>query len=303
MQSRPSNAVLSSVAVILSAAKDLRIISRCRTSLRTPRLSSAVLIAKPAHSSVISTGARSAQWTDLRLASRRPLLQATLALASLMAIPTPAQSPPLTAVFTQMDAASKHFQSATANVQRDNYERVVKETTTEKGTMYLERTPSGIEFGATVAEGGASTPSRIVAFNGNTLQMYTPAEKQVDVFKSGANQGTLEGYLALGFGGTSQALQNAWTVTDEGPETLSDGATQVKTEKLLLVSKDPAVRNTFKQITLWLDPTRDVSLKQLFETPSGDRQTALYTDIKLNTHPNKASYKIPTGKGITVVAH
>ncbi len=256
--------------------------------------------------SVTSTGARSAKWRDLRFAGRRTTLQvlsATYAFAFLLTPLLHAQSPQLTQLFTQMDAASKRFQSATADVQRDNYERVVKETTTEKGTMYLERTRSGIEFGATVAEAGASTPSRIVAFDGNTLQMYTPAEKQVDVFKSGANQGSLEGYLALGFGGTSQALQNAWTVSDEGPETLSDGARQVKTEKLLLVSKDPAVRNTFKQITLWLDPTRDVSLKQLFETPSGDRQTALYTNIKLNARSNKTPYKIPSGKGITVVNH
>ena len=235
---------------------------------------------------------------------RKAALAAGISLAILtFTLKASAQSPQLAAIFTQMDAAAKRFQSATADVTRDNYERVVKETTTEKGTMYLERTPKGIEFGATVSEAGAPTPSRIVTFNGNTLQMYTPAEKQVDVFKSGANQSSLEGYLALGFGGTSQALQNAWTVTDEGPETLADGAQQIKTEKLLLVSKDPAVRNTFKQITLWLDPTRDVSLKQLFETPSGDRQTALYTDIKLNTHPNKSPYKIPTGKGITVVNH
>jgi hypothetical protein len=214
-----------------------------------------------------------------------------------------AQSPQLTAVYTQMDAASKHFSSATADVERDNYEKVVKETTVEKGTMYIDRTARGTEFGATVAESNATTPSRIVLFSNGTLQMYTPAEKQVDVFKSGANQGTLEGYLALGFGGTSQALNQAWTVTDAGPETLHDGGQAIKTEKLVLISKDPGVRNTFKQITLWLDPTRDVSVKQLFETPSGDTQTAVYSNIKLNAKPNKAAYKIPTGKGITVVNH
>ena len=125
----------------------------------------------------------------------------------------------------------------------------------------------------------------------------------MDVFKSGANQGKLEGYFALGFGGSSQALTGAWTVTDAGPETLSDGKAQVKSEKLVLVSKDPGVQNTFKQITLWLDPARDVSLKQVFETPSGNTQTATYTDIRLNTRVNTAPYKIPSGKGISVIQH
>ncbi len=249
---------------------------------------------------------------DLRIPSGRhyhlltaaALLTATLTLAPDL----DAQSPQLAAVFTQMDAASKRFQSATADVQRDNYERVVRETTVQKGTIYIDRTKGGMEFGATVADvdpGGkaAAAPSRIVAYTAGTLQMYTPAEKQVDVFKSGANQNKLEGYFALGFGGTSHDLQASWNITDAGPETLSEGGQQVKTEKLILVSKDPAAQSTFKQITLWLDPARDVSLKQLFETPSGDRQTATYSNIKLNAKPNKSAYKIPTGKGITVVPH
>ncbi len=148
-----------------------------------------------------------------------------------------------------------------------------------------------------------ATPARVVTYSGGALQMYTPAEHQVDVFKSGANQGKLEGYFALGFGGSSHDLQGSWNVTDAGPETLSDNGQPVKTEKLVLVSKDPATQNTFKRITLWLDPVRDVSLKQLFETPSGDTQTALYSNVRLNARPNKAAYKIPSGKGTTVVNH
>ena len=218
-----------------------------------------------------------------------------------------APSPQLTQVYKAMDAASKRFVNATANVERQNYEKVVRDTTVEKGTMYIQRNGNSSEFGATVspvdAQGKpAPTPSRILSYNNGTLQMYTPATKQVDLFKSGANQSKVEGYFALGFGGNSQALTQSWNVTDAGPETLTDNGQQVKTEKLVLTSKDPGVRNTFTQITLWLDPTRDVSLKQVFETPSGDRQTAIYTNIHLNGKLNTSAYKIPT-KGVTVVPH
>jgi outer membrane lipoprotein-sorting protein len=238
--------------------------------------------------------------------------RAALVACSSMALTLPsilhAQSPQLAAVFTQMDAASKRFQNATANVQRDNYERVVHDTTTEKGSIYLDRKGNGIEFGATVYPTDASgkpaaAPSRILSYRDGTLQMYTPATKQVDVFKSGGNQNKLEGYLALGFGANSQDLQRNWTITDAGPETLTDNGQQVKTEKLVLVSKDPGVQSTFKQITIWLDPARDISLKQVFDTPGGDRQTATYTNIRLNTKLNTTPYKIPTGKGISVIQH
>ncbi len=219
-----------------------------------------------------------------------------------------AQSSQLTAVFTQMDAASKRFENATANVERDNYEKVVHDTTVERGSIYLDRTKAGIEFGATVFPTDASgkpaaLPSRILSYSGGTLQMFTPATKQVDVFRSGGNQNKLEGYLALGFGANSRDLQQNWTITDAGPETITDNHQPVKTEKLILVSKDPGVQSTFKQITLWLDPIRDVSLKQVFDTPSGDRQTAIYSNIRLNTKINTSPYKIPAGKGISVIQH
>lgn len=231
-------------------------------------------------------------------------LALTLALAA-ATLPALAQtSPQLAAVCTQMDAAAKRFHSATADVERDNYERIAHDTTRQTGTIFIDRSKSGIEFGATVSTVGAGANSaRVVSYSGGILRMYTPAQKQVDIFKAGAGQGSFEGYFALGFGGTSADLTHSWTVTDAGPETLTDTGHPVRVEKLVLVSKDPAVRNTFTQITLWLDPTRDVSLKQLFTTPAGDTQTALYSNIKLNEKPNTNTYKIPTGKGITVVNH
>ena len=214
-----------------------------------------------------------------------------------------APSPQLTAVYAQMDAASKAFHTATADVERDTFERVVRETTVQKGSVFFERTKEGLEFGATVFDVDpsgrpAATPARIVNYSGGQIRLYTPAEKQVDLFKTGRNQSQLEGYFSLGFGGTSHDLTQSWNVTDAGPETISG----TKTEKLVLISKDPGVQTTFKQITLWLDPLRDVSLKQLFESPSGDTQTALYTNIRTTGPVNKSAYRIPT-KGVTVVPH
>lgn len=234
----------------------------------------------------------------------------TLTLAAAVSLPALSQAPAksdLTALYAQMDAAARRFHSATADVERDNYERVVHDTTRQKGTIFIERGKNGVEFGATVSDvdaGGQAGggPSRVVNYSSGTLRMYTPSQKQVDVFKAGAGQNSYEGYFALGFGGTSADLIHAWQVTDAGPETLNDNGHPVKVEKLVLVSKDPSVRSTFSQITLWLDPTRDVSLKQLFTTPSGDTQTAIYTNVQLNAKPKSSLYNIPT-KGVQIVNH
>lgn len=230
---------------------------------------------------------------------------AALVLGS-AAVSAPAQSPQLSAVLAQMDAGSKKFQSATASVERDFYEKVVHATTVQKGSVYFQRTGSTVEFGATVFDIGdngkqAPAPSKILNYGGGMLRMYTPGVNQVDVFKSGANQAKYESYLTLGFGGSGHDLAQTWNITDGGPETLSDGGQQVKTEKLVLISKDPALQNTFRQVTIWVDPVRDVSLKQVFETPSGDRQTAIYSAIHLNGKVDKGAFTIP--KKATVIQH
>lgn len=214
-----------------------------------------------------------------------------------------APSPQLSTVLAEMDAKSKTFQNASANFEWDFYEKIVHDTTKQKGSMFLERSKGTTEFGATVYDltGGApgNSPSKIISYNAGSLRVYTPAEKQVDAFKAGANQSNEEGYLSIGFGGSGRDLAAAWDIKDDGPETIAG----VKTERLILVSKDPSVRHTFSQVTLWIDLTRDVSLKQIFDLPGGDQRTAYYTDIRLNQSKlNKDPFKIPS-KGVQVMQH
>ena len=217
-----------------------------------------------------------------------------------------APSPQLTAVLAQMDASSKTFHSAGAGFAWEFYQRIVHDTTRQEGAMYIERTQAGVSLGTTVYDvdaGGkpGSSPSKIIDFSNGVARLYSPAEKQVDVFHAGANQANFESFLSLGFGGSGADLAKAWQVTDGGPETLTESGHPVKVEKLVLVSKDPGVRDTVKQVTIWVDPTRDVSLRQIFLLPNGDSRTANYTDIHLNTKINKGPYSIP--KNATVVQH
>ena len=55
-----------------------------------------------------------------------------------------------------MDAASAKFKSAQADLKRRSYERVVKDTTTQTGTIYYQRRgsgdPDGAEVQSTVAD-------------------------------------------------------------------------------------------------------------------------------------------------------
>jgi outer membrane lipoprotein-sorting protein len=56
----------------------------------------------------------------------------------------------------------------------------------------------------------------------------------------------------------------------------------VKTAKLDLTPKKEKVRQTYDRIILWIDPDRDVLLKQQFFELSGDYRVAHYTNMQLN---------------------
>lgn len=234
---------------------------------------------------------------------RTPALIAALTLAPLTApIQAPAQSPQLKPILDQMNAASARFKNAQADVRYDNYTRVVNDHDIETGSIFIERTGSTQQMGAVFYNVGpdgkpASTPARIVNFDGATLRIFTVGTNQVDLFKAGANQSRYDSFLTLGFGGSGADLQRAWDITDQGPETLD----KVKTEKLDLVSKDQSVKNTFSHVTIWIDPARGVSLKQIFYAPNGDNRTATYSNIRLNSSVNRKPYEI--SKKATVIPH
>ena len=211
-----------------------------------------------------------------------------------------ASKTPLETVLEQLDAASKTFKSAQADLKQDIYTRAVRADDIDTGSVFFERSGSGQNMGVAIFEPGpdgkpTKSPSKIYLYDGATFQLYTPGLNQVDVYQAGANQSKYESFLTLGFGGSGTALAKAWKITDQGPETI-DG---VKTEKLDLVSKDPNVTNLFTHITINIDPARGVSLKQVFFAPNGDIRTTNYTNIRLNASINKHPYAI-SGKATRI---
>jgi outer membrane lipoprotein-sorting protein len=237
----------------------------------------------------------------------RTFLAALIGVA-LFASPLMAQanSTQLTAVLAQMDKASKSFKSATADFRWDYYERVVHDTSTQSGVIYFERAKGATDMGAVVTNPNPSSKAKydkIIEYQDGTLQMFDPGVDQITVLHEGANQSEIEGFLTLGFGGSGTDLTKAWNVTDLGPETLSDNGKPVLTEKLDLVGKDPDARKNFTHVIVWIDPTRAVSLKQVFYTASGDYRTAFYSHIRVNGSVDRKMFAIKKDHNTTIVNH
>jgi hypothetical protein len=201
----------------------------------------------------------------------------------------------LDTVLRQMDEASKSFKSAEADFRWDLFERVVNQTTTQHGTIYFVKAGVTTQMGAKIDPPNA----KFLEYKGGNFRMFDPLSDHLMEMRAGDKKGQVEGFLALGFGASGTELARAWTITYVTTESLNDGEKMVSTVKLDLVSKDPAVQNSFTHILIWVDPVRDVSLKQQSFTPSNDEKTATYTHIRYNKPVNTKPYEIKTDKNTT----
>lgn len=203
-----------------------------------------------------------------------------------------AQQPSLASVLQRMDASAPKFQDVQAQISVDNYTAVVQEHETQTGTTAFRRAGGAMEMVMHLKTADGRPYADLLYRNGQ-LDYYNPLQKQETIFSAGANKQEYDAMLATGFGATGKQLSAAWTVTFEGMENVGG----ISTAKLDLVSKDAKVRENFSHVTIWVDLSRDISLKQVMMQPSGDSRTMTYSDIRYNTRLSDKMFtlKVPGG--------
>jgi outer membrane lipoprotein-sorting protein len=198
------------------------------------------------------------------------------------------QTPTLESVLKKMDAAAANFQTTQADFVWDQYQRVVDETDTQKGTVYYRRAGKEIEMMAEIKE-----PDRkFVLYKDGKLQVYQPKLEQVMVYPASGNHNEIESYLVLGFGGSGQDLTKSFEVSYQGEETI-DG---IRTAKLQLIPKGEKARGYFPKILLWIDLSRGVSVQQQLMQGQGDYRLAKYSAVRLNGKIGNEVFQLKTTK-------
>ena len=179
-------------------------------------------------------------------------------------------------VMRQLDEAAKNFRSTSADFEFDSVETnpiFTKEV--QKGTIYYERKGTTFKMAGHIREVDGKPVPKIYVYSGGVFKLY---EKLIDQVTTLSKVSNYQSYMMLGFGASGAEIEQKWTVAYLGAETM-DG---VKTAKLELVPKDPTVRKNLAKVTLWIDPERDVSVKQLFDEGDGQYRVCVYFNIKVN---------------------
>src|SRR5262249_41533364 len=141
-----------------------------------------------------------------------------------------------------LDEASKTFRSIEANVEQTKVTVIVNDTDIKSGKIYYTKRGKEprlkLEFNKPQAE--------LVLIDNGMLQIYVPKIKQVQEASTNGHEDTVEMYLALGFGQTSQELKKSFDVT-EGPDETVDG------QKRTVLDLKPHNSSVFQSVRMWLD--------------------------------------------------
>jgi outer membrane lipoprotein-sorting protein len=203
----------------------------------------------------------------------------------------------LNAVLHKLDVAAARFHTTSADfvfqsIQTDP----IPDTETQKGTVYYERKGSSFQMAAHIGQINGRAIPKIYKYGGGVFELYEPVINQVTRF---ARAGKFESYVMLGFGASGKELAQKWNLKLLGAEAL-DG---VLTDKLELIAKDPAVQRNLPKVTIWVDPERGVSLKQVFDEAGGTERICTYSNIRVNDSLPRDAFTFKTNKETQYVNH
>jgi outer membrane lipoprotein-sorting protein len=198
------------------------------------------------------------------------------------------EAPSLDSVLKKMDAAAASFQATQADFVWEQYQKVVDETDSQRGTVYYRRVGKEIEMMADIKE----PDPKSVLYKDGKLQVYQPKIDQVMEYPAGANKGEIESYLVLGFGGSGEDLIKSFDVSYLGEETVSG----IATAKLQLIPKSEKFRNNISKILLWIDLSRGISVQQQFFQGQGDYRLAKYSAVQLKAKIGNDVFQLKTTK-------
>ncbi len=188
-----------------------------------------------------------------------------------------ARSDDLSGVLQKLDAAAKNFHTTVANFEFDSIQTdPIPDTDVMTGTVYYEHSGSHFQMAAHIHQHNKQPAGRTYMYSGGVFRI-SETGKEADA-KPYPQANKYESYLMLGFGASGAQLAEKWDIKYLGAETIEN----VETDKLELVPKDPAVRKNLPKVTIWLDTSRAVSLKQVFDEGEGQSRVCNYTNIKVN---------------------
>ncbi len=192
-------------------------------------------------------------------------------------------------VLKNMDQASANFKGLTADIRKLAHNEIVNVDDISEGAITVKRvkahdTRIRIDF---------KKPSQqMVAVGGGKVEIYYPKLNEVQEGSLGKIRSLVDQLMLLGFGGNSADLQDAYTVTLGGPDTVNGE----KTTRIVLIPKTKEILQSVKKCELWISG-KGITLQQKFDQGGGDYIISTYSRINLSSNISESAVKLDVPKG------
>jgi outer membrane lipoprotein-sorting protein len=217
---------------------------------------------------------------------------AVLASALVLAAPVLGADAGLEATLAKMDQTARTFKDLTANLKRTHHTAVIDENTEDKGTIYIRRPkPNELLMKVDIKE----PDPKQVAVGARTAMLYIPKSNTVDIYDIVKYKKEADQLLLLGFGTTSQEMEDSYRIALGGPETLNGQ----KTTRLELTPK--ANEMHLEKVELWISDTTGLPVQQKLHWPGpngGDYDLATYSNMQVNTGLPESAVTLQLPKGV-----
>ena len=222
------------------------------------------------------------------MTSKRKLVFAAIFALLLVPVRAAFAADDLQKVLHQLDVAAVNFKTTSADFEFDSIQTdPIPDKDVQKGTVYYDRRGKDYRMGIHINEVNGKPVAKDVIVAKGVVRLYEHAINQVTTL---TKLSQYQSWFMLGFGASGKDLAEKWDIKYLGAETLNG----IKTDKLELTPKDPAVRKNLPKVTIWIDPALGVSLKQVFDEGQGQSRVCSYFNIKMNQNLPTDAFALKT---------
>jgi outer membrane lipoprotein-sorting protein len=192
----------------------------------------------------------------------------------------------LDGALNRLDQAGSQFKGMMAQFKYVKHTALVNEDSTSTGAIKMKRPKAGQLLGLLDF---VAPDKKIVALNGQKVEIYLPNMKTVQEVDLGKHKVLLEQFFLFGFGTSRRDLEAAYSVSYGGAESVNGEPTT----RIVLFSKSEEVKKQLSKFELWISDKTGYPLQQKFYEPSGDYNVFTYSDMKPNPNLPDSALKLP----------
>ncbi len=203
-----------------------------------------------------------------------------------------AQADSLDAILTRMDASSKSFKSASADIKQTEYTALLKSSDDEFGTLKVKRGAKSVMAVLDYTKPALHTS----VIKDKKATLYTPLAKTATEYDLGKYKSSVDQYVLLAFGSSGEELKKTYALKVLGTENVGSGAAT----RIELTPKSDEVKKLFTKFEMWIPEGQSYAIRLKATAPSDNFYLFDYSNVKINAAIPDSAFDLKLPKDVKI---